>query len=492
MSLVNIDYGQTTNYSNQTTYSAGTNHTFTLNNLSSNTTYNYRITATDQAGNQTQTINRQFITKQLIITDTTSPTKITNLTLSNITQTAITLTWTAPGDNNNQGQAKSYDIRYSTNPITGSNWSSATQVSGAPTPQPAGQNETYTITGLSPDTTYHFAITTTDSSGSTSPISNEVSTTTSPTPPPPIILGCTDSSATNYSSTATADDGSCSYPTPSPSYTPPPTTGGGAPGATTRTGGSYYDTMPPSQPKDTQIQPADSQITLKWTNPKDPDFTRTIVIRKEGSAPTSRTDGTVIYDGINEEYTDINLDNAKTYYYSIYSYDKKPNYSKPATVKASPQAGKMSTKTISTTPQTTPKQTPTPPPLTGPFSLKMTSPQVKTLQQYLSSDNTIYPEAITSGYYGTLTTKAVQRFQCKYMNICSGTPSSNGYGLAGPKTREKIIQTMTGTSSAQTTIDTAKQALIQKIQEQINTLKAMVADLLKQLSEILKAKMAQR
>ena len=33
-------------------------------------------------------------------------------------------------------------------------------------------------------------------------------------PPPPPIYGCMDSTALNYDSTATVDDGSCSYPTP--------------------------------------------------------------------------------------------------------------------------------------------------------------------------------------------------------------------------------------------------------------------------------------
>jgi hypothetical protein len=54
---------------------------------------------------------------------------------------AITLTWTAPGDDGNVGRASQYDIRYATSNISGTDtttwWSQATQCAGEPTPQPA-------------------------------------------------------------------------------------------------------------------------------------------------------------------------------------------------------------------------------------------------------------------------------------------------------------------------------------------------------------------
>ena len=40
-----------------------------------------------------------------------------------------------------------------------------------------------------------------------------------------------------------------------------------------------------------------------------------------------------------------------------------------------------------------------------------------------------------TGFYGTLTEAAVKQFQCKNDIVCSGTPDSTGWGLAGPKTR---------------------------------------------------------
>ena len=40
--------------------------------------------------------------------------------------------------------------------------------------------------------------------------------------------------------------------------------------------------------------------------------------------------------------------------------------------------------------------------------------RVKQLQKLLAQDTEIYPEGKTTGYYGALTRKAVQRFQKKY------------------------------------------------------------------------------
>ncbi len=63
---------------------------------------------------------------------------------------------------------------------------------------------------------------------------------------------------------------------------------------------------------------------------------------------------------------------------------------------------------------------------------------VKGLQEYLSQDKTIYPEGLVTGYFGNLTQKAIQKFQCKYNIVCSGDPYSTGYGSVGPKTRVKL------------------------------------------------------
>jgi len=68
----------------------------------------------------------------------------------------------------------------------------------------------------------------------------------------------------------------------------------------------------------------------------------------------------------------------------------------------------------------------------------MKSEEVRKLQLFLAQDNTIYPEAITSGYFGALTQMAVQRWQTRHGIISYGSPSTTGYGAVGPKTRTAI------------------------------------------------------
>lgn len=104
--------------------------------------------------------------------DTTPPAAVTDLAVAGSTQSSVTLTWTAPGDDGNSGTAASYDIRYALSQITDATWDAATQAVGEPGPQVAGSSETFTITGLSPATSYWFALKTADEVPNISGISN--------------------------------------------------------------------------------------------------------------------------------------------------------------------------------------------------------------------------------------------------------------------------------------------------------------------------------
>ncbi|MFA6339087.1 MAG: fibronectin type III domain-containing protein, partial [Candidatus Paceibacterota bacterium] len=110
--------------------------------------------------------------------DTTAPADISNLTISNPTTNSVDLSWMAPGDDNNTGTAASYDLRYSLSLITSANFGAATQVTGLPSPSAAGVGENFTVTGLSPNTLYYFAIKASDEVPNISGISNVPSTTT--------------------------------------------------------------------------------------------------------------------------------------------------------------------------------------------------------------------------------------------------------------------------------------------------------------------------
>ncbi len=130
-----------------------------------------------------------------------------------ISETSLTLTWTAPGDDSLTGQATRYDLRWSLTPIANlTDFARATPLAGVPTPRVAGSTETFTVTGLTPSTTYWFALRTLDESGNISDLSNIVSGSTLASSdvmrPAPIVLttvGVTNSSVT-VSWTDSGDD----------------------------------------------------------------------------------------------------------------------------------------------------------------------------------------------------------------------------------------------------------------------------------------------
>lgn len=90
------------------------------------------------------------------------------------TATALTLSWTSPGDDSLTGTATQFDLRYSTSPITAANFSTCTRVTGLPAPAPAGTTQSFTVPGLSTSTTYYFTIKAADERGNWSGLSNVV------------------------------------------------------------------------------------------------------------------------------------------------------------------------------------------------------------------------------------------------------------------------------------------------------------------------------
>jgi len=62
---------------------------------------------------------------------------------------------------------------------------------------------------------------------------------------------------------------------------------------------------------------------------------------------------------------------------------------------------------------------------------------VKRLQEYLLSRG-YFPRRPTTTYFGPITQRAVQQFQCAALSLCSGDPASTGYGAVGPRTRAAL------------------------------------------------------
>jgi fibronectin type 3 domain-containing protein len=136
----------------------------TVNN---GTTYYYVVTAVQ---NGTESGNSSVVSA-VSLAPLVLPGTILNLTASTPSTSPITLSWTAPVTGNVAGTSN-YDIRYSTTPITESNWSSATQLLGEPVRESAGTSQTVVVDGLTANTLYYFAIKTIDAAGNASELSN--------------------------------------------------------------------------------------------------------------------------------------------------------------------------------------------------------------------------------------------------------------------------------------------------------------------------------
>ncbi len=96
-----------------------------------------------------------------------------------VTETSVTLGWTAPGDDSTTGRATRYDLRWANTPITdASTFAAATVVDPVVAPGPAGSLESFTIGGLTPATAYWFALVTVDEAGNRSVLSNVAQATT--------------------------------------------------------------------------------------------------------------------------------------------------------------------------------------------------------------------------------------------------------------------------------------------------------------------------
>ncbi len=121
--------------------------------------------------------------------DYISPAKVLTLSVISIGQDppSIVLGWIAAGDDMDNGQATSYDLRYSTSPIlSDAHFGNADSAIGIDPPMPAGEDEQYTFLNLNCNTDYYFALKAIDDEDNQSEMSNVISAliddVTSPVP----------------------------------------------------------------------------------------------------------------------------------------------------------------------------------------------------------------------------------------------------------------------------------------------------------------------
>lgn len=164
----------------------GTQQSVTVSGLNPATTYYFAMKTADEVPNWAG-ISNVLSRTTLAAPDVTRPAAIANVAVTGATENTIAINWTATGDDSLTGTATSYDIRYSTSPITAANFAAATAANGEPAPTAAGTVQAFTVSGLTRQTTYYIAMKITDDAGNVSAISNVVSTTTPDTTAPAAI-----------------------------------------------------------------------------------------------------------------------------------------------------------------------------------------------------------------------------------------------------------------------------------------------------------------
>lgn len=106
---------------------------------------------------------------------------------------------------------------------------------------------------------------------------------------------------------------------------------------------------PPTQ---VSLSNLDEAVSIKWTDPADvtldgakiAKWTGTLVVRKVGAEPQSRTDGVVVVDSKTRNqyaengFTDNNLTNGETYYYGVFPYTDGKAYTYGTTASIAPAA----------------------------------------------------------------------------------------------------------------------------------------------------------
>lgn len=144
-------------YKDDVFLNSSTSNSFNVTGLTQNTTYNFTVYAKDFAGNTSSASNTVIVTTTNII-DTENPTAPTNLTASGTTSTTTNLSWTIATDNIG---VTGYDVYMNA-------------VFFASTAA-----NSYTVTGLTPSTSYNFIVIAKDAAGNMSEASNTASITTS-------------------------------------------------------------------------------------------------------------------------------------------------------------------------------------------------------------------------------------------------------------------------------------------------------------------------
>lgn len=155
---------------------SGQTERFEVTGLDAETDYYFAIIARDKMNNASSFSNVLHVKTSDL--DRIPPSTITNVsvTVPDLLVSSANLSWSAPGDDGDEGTATAYEVRYSTQPATDPEawWNDAQALPGAPLPAAAGTHQSMSVTGLDTGVYYFAAIRAMDEDGNLSGISNVV------------------------------------------------------------------------------------------------------------------------------------------------------------------------------------------------------------------------------------------------------------------------------------------------------------------------------
>ncbi len=329
-------------------------HRVDLSGLTADTIYHFDVVTTDALGNTTTTVDDIFQT--LSGADVTPPV-ISNIQVINITHNSATVTWDTdePTDSKVEyGLAASYEL-------------------GEVSSTDLKTSHSMPLSGLIPDTLYHFRVTSADASANQAVSSDDTFSTLALTDAvPPVIsnirvINITENSATvtwetdepatsrvRYGLTAAYEIGDVSSLdlvtshsvvlnslTRSTFYHFEVSSADAFSNTATSTDTTFStlpDFIPPANVSDFTAAPGDGQNTLTWINPSDIDFAGVKILRRTDRFPTAPDDGTIVYDGVGISTLDSGLTNGITYYYTAFAYDTSINFASGALSDGTPTA----------------------------------------------------------------------------------------------------------------------------------------------------------
>ena len=330
-----VDFGTTVSYgSNASTGGSVFNHSVSLTGLSAGTLYHYRVRSTGAGTPEGVSSDYTFTTP-----DTTAPV-ISNIHSASVTGTSATISW----DTNENSDAK---VDYGTSVSYGSNVTSGVMTN----------THSLNLTGLTPNTVYHYRVTSKDASNNSS-TSVDFTFMTLDTIPPVIsgiivdnitvsggrINWTTDELANSLVQYGTTNSYGQSQSAGSLVANHQVTLSALSAGtlyhyrvisadasnnSSTSTDQSFTtlpDTTPPANASGLIVTPSNGQNALSWTNPADVDFAGVMIRRSTAGYPATSTQGSLVYNGAGTGVTDAGLTNGTAYYYTVFSYDSSGNY----------------------------------------------------------------------------------------------------------------------------------------------------------------------